>query len=146
MTPAASESRFARFGTMQLRKQNRRQPLAAFDGGRVGRAPGLEELHQLLARAVVVPLAIALDDLEQLVDGLAAVALGVERDGKIEARLMVERIGGTLASSSASGPTDLACSATSSAARAAATGASLRFASGTMASVCLACSSAPVST
>ena len=60
----------------------------------------------------------------------------------------VQALGGlalTFCSSSAMGPSDFACSATSSAARAAATGASLRLASGTMASVCLACSIAPVS-
>src|SRR5437764_11379152 len=76
-----------------LRKQNRRQPLAAGNGGLVGRAPGLEELHQLLARAVVVPLAIALDDFHQLIDRLDTLAAGVQRHREVEARLMVERIG-----------------------------------------------------
>src|SRR5512133_2419320 len=45
-----------------LREQNRRQPLASIDGRFVGAAPRFEELHQLLARTVIVPLAIALDD------------------------------------------------------------------------------------
>src|SRR5712671_7415507 len=76
-----------------LRKQNRRQSLAAGNRGLVGRAPGLEELHELLARAVVVPLAVALDDFHQLIDRLRALAAGVERHRKIEAGLMVERIG-----------------------------------------------------
>src|SRR5215510_2633784 len=75
-----------------LRKQNRRQPLTAIDGGLVGRAPGLEELDQLLARPVVIPLAIALDDPEQVIDGLLAAPLGIQRDREIEAGLMVERV------------------------------------------------------
>src|SRR5262249_875241 len=75
-----------------LRKQNRRQPLTAIDGGLVGRAPGLEELDQLLARPVVIQFAIALDDLEQVIDGLLAAPLGIQRDREIEAGLMVERV------------------------------------------------------
>src|ERR1700709_532365 len=35
-----------------LREQNSRKPLSPVHGGLVGRAPRLEELHQLLARAV----------------------------------------------------------------------------------------------
>src|SRR5262249_23665395 len=66
------------------RKQDRRQPLAAVDGRLVGGAPGLEELHQLLARAVVVPFAIALDDLEQIVDRLLAPSLTVQAEREIE--------------------------------------------------------------
>src|SRR5215208_8091840 len=54
------------------REENRRQPLASLDGRLVGAAPRLEELQQLLARAVIVPLAIALDDFEQLVGRLSA--------------------------------------------------------------------------
>src|SRR5450830_1483724 len=79
-----------------LRKQNRRQPLAAIQGGLVGRTPGLEELHQLLARAVLVPFAVALDDLDQVIDRLGALALGVEGYGKVEFRLMIEWIGENL--------------------------------------------------
>src|SRR2546423_1422741 len=66
-----------------LREQNRRQPLASIDGRFIRAAPRLEELHQLLARAVIVPLAIALDDFEQLVGRLRAVALGVERGRQV---------------------------------------------------------------
>src|SRR6185436_12514128 len=75
-----------------LREKNRRQPLASIDGGLVGAAPGFKKLHQLLACAVVVPLAIALDDFEQLIGGLRALALRVERGGKIESGLMIQRI------------------------------------------------------
>src|SRR5262252_5623273 len=76
-----------------LREQHRRQPLASVDSGLVGRTPGLEELDELLARAVVVPFAVALHDFEQIVDRLLPAALAVQGDGEIEARLMVERIG-----------------------------------------------------
>src|SRR5215510_1032925 len=77
----------------RLREQHRRQPFAPVDGCLVGRTPGLEELDQLLARAVVVPLAVALDDLDEVVDRLLAAALAVQRDGEVEPGLMVARIG-----------------------------------------------------
>src|SRR5882762_9635539 len=77
-----------------LREQNRRQPLSSLDGRLIGAAPSLEELQQLLARAIVVPFAVALDDLEQLLGRLAALALRVERGRQIESRLMIERVCG----------------------------------------------------
>src|SRR5262245_22513487 len=49
------------------REKNRRQPPASVDGRLVGAAPGLEELYQLLAGAVIVPLAVAPDDFQKLV-------------------------------------------------------------------------------
>jgi hypothetical protein len=73
-----------------------RQPLASIDRRLVGAAPRFEELHQLLARAVIVPLAVALDDFEQLVGRLGAIALGVKRGREVESRLMVERVCGDL--------------------------------------------------
>src|SRR5258708_28689771 len=76
------------------RKQDRRQPLAPLHGGLIGRAPRLEELHQLLSRAVLVPFAVALDDFEQLSGRLSALARGIERSRKIESRLMIERVCG----------------------------------------------------
>src|SRR5271169_5525724 len=66
------------------RKQNRRQPLAAFHRGGIGRPPGLEKLHELFARAVLVPFAVAFDDRDQLLGGFRALALGVECGGEIE--------------------------------------------------------------
>src|SRR3984957_2891986 len=77
-----------------LRKQDRRQPLASLDGGFIGRAPGLEQLHQLFARAVLVPFAVAPDDFEQLLRRLGALAAGVERRRQIESGLMIERVCG----------------------------------------------------
>src|SRR5580704_18398714 len=55
-------------GTSALRKQDRGQPLAPVDGGFVGRTPCIEELNELLAGAVVVPFAIALDDGDQVLE------------------------------------------------------------------------------
>src|SRR4051812_64321 len=66
------------------RKQNRRQFLAALDRRRIGKAPGFEELDELLARAVVVPFAVAPDDLEQMLRGVLALAFGIQRDREIE--------------------------------------------------------------
>src|SRR3954470_15919280 len=63
---------------LALGKQDDRQALASLDGCIIRTAPGLEELHQLLAGAVVVPFAVALDDREQLLGGGGAVALHVE--------------------------------------------------------------------
>src|ERR1700704_1090063 len=58
------------FAEYALRKKDRRQPLSPLNGGLIGRAPGLEELHQLLSRAVLIPFAVAFDDFEQLLGRL----------------------------------------------------------------------------
>src|ERR1700691_2432135 len=78
------------------RKQDRRQLPAPVDGRFVGRTPCIEKLNELLAGAVVVPFAVAPDDGDQMIERLGAAALAVERERQIEARLMVERIGGDL--------------------------------------------------
>ena len=65
-----------------LREQNRRQPLASIDGGLVGAAPRFEELHQLLARAVIVPLAIALNAAGNRADATKHLLEIVRRDRK----------------------------------------------------------------
>src|SRR5262245_26177733 len=77
-------------------EQDRREPPAPIDGRFVGGPPGLEELDQLLARSVILPFAVALDDLDQIVDRFRAPPLAVEGNGEIEAGLMVERVGGDL--------------------------------------------------
>src|SRR5256885_7023815 len=79
-----------------LREQNRRQPLSSLDGRFVRAAPRLEELHQLLARAVIVPLAVAPDNLQQLVGRLRALPQRVERGCQVKSRLMVKRVCGDL--------------------------------------------------
>src|SRR5262249_57155321 len=49
-----------------LSEQDRGKPLAAFDRRFIGRTPCVEKLHKLLARAVIIPFAVALDDCQQL--------------------------------------------------------------------------------
>src|SRR5580692_8156093 len=71
-------------GTSVLRKQYRRQLSAAFDGCFVSRTPGVEELHELLACAIVVPFAVALDDGDQLTERFGTLALTVERQRQVE--------------------------------------------------------------
>src|SRR6266576_4527477 len=75
-----------------LGEQDRRQPLAACDGRFIGRPPCVEKLHELLARSVIVPFAIAFHDCEQMFERVKPAAFAVERECKIEPRLMVERI------------------------------------------------------
>src|SRR5438046_795902 len=74
------------------REQDRRQPLAPLDRRLVRATPGLEELYELLACAVVVPLAVALHNVEQMIGRIEAIALGVQRHRKVEPRLVVERV------------------------------------------------------
>src|SRR5271165_4199452 len=93
-SPLEEARRHGRELEPESREQDRGQPLAAADGRLVGRTPSLEKLHELLARAVVVPFAVALDDLDEIVDRLCAASLAVQGDREIEARLMIERIGG----------------------------------------------------
>src|SRR5215207_3530154 len=73
-------------------EQHRRQPPPPEHRQVVGRPPGLEELDELLARRLVVPGALAPDDVDQRIDRLLAAAPGVERKGEVEAGLMVERV------------------------------------------------------
>ena len=62
----------------------------------VGRAPRFKELDQLLAGSVVIPFTVAAHDLKQLVEGLLPTAISVQRYGKVESRLVIERVGGNL--------------------------------------------------
>src|SRR5678816_1986716 len=74
-------------------EEQRREALPAGDRRRVLDAPRLEELHELLARRLLVPAAIAPDDLQQLVGRAGTVALTVQHHGEIEAGLVVVRVG-----------------------------------------------------
>ncbi len=53
------------------------------------RAIGVEEFDKLLARRLVVPVAVVFDADEELVDRAFPVAARIEREGEIEARLMI---------------------------------------------------------
>jgi hypothetical protein len=50
-------------------------------------------LHELLAGGIIVPFAVALDDFQQVIGGLAALAASVQCGGEVESRLMIERVG-----------------------------------------------------
>src|SRR5665213_2823662 len=74
-------------------EEDRGEPLARSDAQRIAEADRREEFEQLLARRLVVPGAVAPDAVEQMVDGLFALAGGEERRSQIEPRLMVLGIG-----------------------------------------------------
>ena len=57
-------------------------------------APGLEELHKLLAGGFIVPVAVAAEKLDQFFDRALLVAVAGLGDGKLEARFMVGGVGG----------------------------------------------------
>src|SRR5690242_17079312 len=65
--------------TSSSRKQDRGEPPARGDGERVRGPHRLEEFQQLLARGLVVPGAVAPDDLQELLDGGFALAGGEDR-------------------------------------------------------------------
>src|ERR1700722_19388848 len=90
----SGEQRFRQ--TRYSREQDRGQSPASVHGVLVGRPPGLEELHQLFAGTVVVPFAVAAHDLHQLIERFLTPVVAVERERKIEPRLVVERIIGDL--------------------------------------------------
>src|SRR4051812_39451295 len=75
-----------------LREHQRRQPPPRAQGQRIGRPHRLEELDELLARRLLVPFAVALEQGQQFVDRLLALA-GAEQSGRhLEARLVVVRV------------------------------------------------------
>jgi len=78
----------------RLGEEDRGETAARRQGQRVRRPHRLEELDELLARRLLVPLAIALDDVEQLVDRLLALTDGEEGGGEVEARLVILGVGG----------------------------------------------------
>src|SRR6202047_5425838 len=79
-----------------LGEQCGRQPLASFDSGFIGRAPCVEKLHELLARSVIVPFAIAFHDCEQMFERVKPAAFGGERKRKTDPPLVAARLGGAL--------------------------------------------------
>src|SRR5271165_6977582 len=56
------------------REQDRGEALARLHRQRIGRPHRLEQLDQLLARGLLVPVAIGLDDLQQVIDRRLALA------------------------------------------------------------------------
>src|SRR6185295_18535899 len=62
------EGRLASIATMALRKEQRRQSPPPASHRRIGRAERLEQRQQLCARSRLVPIAVAANALEQLLD------------------------------------------------------------------------------
>src|SRR5215217_3363912 len=77
-----------------LAEEDRRQAPASLLGDIGHLTGGLEHGQQLLARRLVVPGAIALDDGQQVVRGAFEVALTGQGSGEIEAGLMVVGVRG----------------------------------------------------
>src|SRR5262245_28824877 len=76
-------------GIAALAEEQRGEAPPRRDGQRIGRTHGLEELDELLAPGLLVPLAVEPHQLEQLVDRLLAAAAGEERAGELEPRLVI---------------------------------------------------------
>lgn len=127
-------------------EQDRRQPPSSLDGRLVSAAPGFEKLNQLFACGVIVPFAVALDDLEQVLSGLGAFAGSIERGRQVESRLMIERVCGYFLFQFSDGTNRLGLLGEIERCLHCLDGGIIPLDSGTMASVCLACSIAPVAT
>src|SRR4029450_10967399 len=74
-------------------KQDRGELPPSCDRVLVRRTPGLEELNELLARAVLVPTAVPAHNFKKLVDRFLALAPGVETERQIEPGLVRARGG-----------------------------------------------------
>src|SRR6266404_9616990 len=86
---ASRGSKLADMPPAGLREEDRRQPPPRRQRQRIGRPHRLEELDELLARRLLVPLACPLDDLQELVDRRLALAGGEQRGGEVKTGLMV---------------------------------------------------------
>src|SRR5215831_13746172 len=75
-----------------LREQQRGEAPPCRERQRIGRPHRLEELDELLAPRLLVPIAVALDELQKLVDRLLALARGEKRRREFRSRLVVPRI------------------------------------------------------
>src|SRR5205085_9425523 len=73
------------------REHQRGQSPPRAEGERVGRPHHLEELDQLLAGGLLVPFAVALEQSQQFLDRLFALAGAEQRRRPFEARLLVLR-------------------------------------------------------
>src|SRR5207302_2333138 len=74
------------------REHQRRQPAPRAQGQRVGRTHDLEELDELTPRRLFVPVAVALEEGQQLVDRWFALAAAEERRRQLEPRLVIVRV------------------------------------------------------
>jgi hypothetical protein len=81
------------FSGARSRKEQGREFSPCRDGYRISKAPSLEKLQKLLSRSVVAPAPVALDDLDERVRGFGAPVLRIKQYGKIEAGLVIIRVG-----------------------------------------------------
>src|SRR5206468_11485081 len=70
-------------------EHQRREPPSRIQGQRIGRPHGLEKLDELFARGLLVPLAIALEQGQQLIDRRLAFAAAEQPGGELEPRLVI---------------------------------------------------------
>src|SRR5271166_1636821 len=68
------------------------EPPSAAQGQRIGRPHRLEEFDELFARGLLVPLAIALEKIQQLVDRGLSLAAAEQPGCELEARLVIVRV------------------------------------------------------
>src|SRR5579859_3372007 len=76
-----------------LAEQYRGQLAPRRRGGGIVEAPGLEELQQLEPGGILVPGAVAADDVEQRIRCLLTLSNRVQRGGEVVARLQIARFG-----------------------------------------------------
>src|SRR5712691_9972979 len=74
------------------REHQGRQPAPGAQGQRVGRAHDLEELDQLAPRGLLIPVAVALEQGQQLVDRRLALAGAKQRGRQLDPRFVIVRV------------------------------------------------------
>ena len=89
---AAPDTRDCLPSRFASREEHRRQLAPPGEGRLVGRAPGLEELEQLLACRLLVPITVLAEDFKEPVGCRLAVAARIEGEGEVEAGLVVGRV------------------------------------------------------
>src|SRR5690606_18064041 len=75
-------------------KQDGRQPSSSRERPLVVRSPRLEELDELLARLLILPLAVARNDFKEVVDSSLTIAAGILDQRQVETGIVILRIGG----------------------------------------------------
>src|SRR5712691_11798950 len=74
------------------REHQRRQPAPGAQGQWVGRAHDLEEFDELASRRLLVPVAVALEEGQELVDRGLTLAGAKERGRQLEPRFVIVRV------------------------------------------------------
>src|SRR6266851_2115028 len=74
------------------REHQGRQPAPGAQGQRVGRAHDLEEFDELAPRCLLIPVAVALEQGQQLVDRRLALAGAKQRGRQLDPRFVIVRV------------------------------------------------------